>query len=153
MPPNPPSSKEELLQQTIDRFWETVPPLWSRIRSHLRSTAAEQFGITVEQFHILRHIRRGQASVSELAEAKNISRPAISQAVNLLVNKGFITRIPDTRDRRHVRLALTASGDALLDAIFDETRQWMIQILSPLSDEELQSLMHGMDSLRKTQAT
>ena len=141
------------LRQAVETFWETIPPFWQRIRAHIHLVATEQFDISVEQFHILRHIRRGQASVSELAEAKNISRPAISQAVNLLVNKGFITRIPDTRDRRHVRLALTASGDALLDAIFDETRQWMIQILSPLSDEELQSLMHGMDSLRKTQAT
>jgi DNA-binding MarR family transcriptional regulator len=141
------------LRQAVETFWETVPPFWQRIRAHIHQVATEQFDISVEQFHILRHIRRGQASVSELAEAKNISRPAISQAVNLLVNKGFITRIPDTRDRRHVRLALTASGDALLDAIFDETRQWMIQILSPLSDEELQSLTQGMDSLRKTQAT
>ena len=67
MPVETTPSKEILLQQTIDRFWETIPPLWSRIRSHLRSTAAEHFGITVEQFHILRHIHRGKNSVCELA--------------------------------------------------------------------------------------
>jgi DNA-binding MarR family transcriptional regulator len=144
-------ASDELLQQTIDRFWENFPPTWNRIKTNVRGIAAEKFGITVEQFHILRHIRRGQGSVSELAEAKNISRPAISQAVDVLVQKGLITRTPDARDRRHVQLALTASGNALLDAIFDNTRQWMMQTLSPLSDEELQALTCAMDSLRKTQ--
>ena len=105
----------------------------------------------MEQFHILRHIRGGCGSVSELAEAKNISRPAISHGVDMLVNKGLVTRTPDPRDRRHVQLALTDSGNALLDAIFKNTRQWMIQALSPLGDEELQALTRAMNSLRKVQ--
>ena len=138
------------LQQAVDAFWENLPPFWQRIRAHIRQVAAEQFDLSVEQFHILRHIRRGQASVSELAEAKNISRPAISQAVDVLVNKGFIQRMPDARDRRHVQLTLTDSGNALLDAIFADTYQWMMQLLSPMSAEELHNLVRAMDSLKKT---
>jgi DNA-binding MarR family transcriptional regulator len=145
------SKSKTLLRQTVETFWETFPPFWHRVRAHIRQ-AAEQHDLSVEQFHILRHIRRGQCSVSKLADAKNISRPAISQGVDMLVNKGFITRTTDTRDRRHVQLALTDSGNALLDTISEDTRQWMMQILSPLSDEELQALTQAMDSLRKTQA-
>ncbi len=148
-----PIHSEDLIGQAIDRFWETIPPFWHRVRAHIRQLAAEQFDISVEQFHILRNIRRGRGSVSELAEAKNISRPAISQAVDLLVNKGLITRTTNANDRRQVRLALTDSGNALLDAIFDNTRQWMAHILSPLSNEELQTLTLAMESLRKTQTT
>ena len=144
------TKSKTLLHQTVETFWETFPPFWHRIRAHIRQTA-EQQDISVEQFHILRQIRRGQCSVSELANAKNISRPAISQGVDMLVNKGFITRTTDTRDRRHVQLALTDSGNALLDSISEDTRQWMMQVLSPLSDEELQALTQAMDSLRKTQ--
>jgi DNA-binding MarR family transcriptional regulator len=136
----------------VDAFWESFPPFWQRVKTHIRDVAAQQFEISVEQFHILRHIRRGQASVSELAEAKNISRPAISQAVDLLVNKGLITRTTDAHDRRHIQLALTASGDALLDAISEDTRQWMMQTLSPLSAEELLALAQAMTSLRKVQS-
>jgi len=143
------TASKEHLRQAVDIFWETFPPFWHSIRAHIRHTAAEQFEISVEQFHILRHIRRGHGSVSELAEAKNISRPAISQGVNALVNKGLIVRAPDPRDRRHVQLALTDSGDVLLDTIFKDTRQWMMQMLAPLSDEELQLLTQAMQSLRK----
>jgi DNA-binding MarR family transcriptional regulator len=140
---------KEILRQTVETFWETIPSFWQRVRAHIRQVAVEQFDISVEQFHILRHIRRGQGSVSELAEAKNISRPAISQAVEILVKKGFIRRIPDVRDRRHVQLALTEAGNALLDAIFTDTSAWMMAILSPLSAEELTNLKQAMDSLGK----
>ena len=52
-------SKDDL-HQAVETFWETFPPFWQRIRAHIRQVATEQFEISVEQFHILRHIRRGQ---------------------------------------------------------------------------------------------
>ena len=81
---------ESLQEQAIDRFWETVPPVWNFVRSHIRATAIGNFDITVEQFHILRYVRRGTGSMSELAAAKNISRPAMSQAVDVLVKKKLL---------------------------------------------------------------
>jgi DNA-binding MarR family transcriptional regulator len=150
MPAKPPSTKEELLQQTIDRFWETIPPLWSRIRANLRSTAAEHFGITVEQFHILRHINRGMNSACELSAAIGISRPAVSQAVELLAHKGLITRQQDTSDRRYVTLALTKNGSTLLKGIFDNNRIWMLGKLDALSQAELSAAIHAMETLKKT---
>ena len=145
------TSAKDTLHQTVDFFWETFPPFWHRIRAYIRQVAMEQFAISVEQFHILRHIRRGVGSVSELAKAKKISRPAISQGVDVLVNKGLIARTPDPHDRRHIQLSLTDSGNALLDAIFEDTCQWMMQVLSILSEGELQTLSHAMESLRKIQ--
>jgi DNA-binding MarR family transcriptional regulator len=147
-----PEASRETLRQAVDTFWETIPPFWHIIRAHIRQVAMEQFEISVEQFHILRHIRRGRGSVSELAEAKNISRPAISQAVNILVNKGLVIRTPHVDDRRHIHLALTAAGNTLLDTVFEDTCQWMMQSLTPLSDAELQTLTRAMDSLKKIQS-
>src|SRR5512138_1764909 len=98
------TSQKDLQEQTIDRFWETVPPVWNFVRTHLRGTATGKFDITVEQFHVLRFVRRGPNSMSELATAKNISRPAISQAVDVLVRKGLLTRVQSTTDRRVVEL-------------------------------------------------
>lgn len=142
-------SLDHLQDQAIDRFWETVPPLWNFVRSHIRTTAAEKFDISVEQFHVLRHVRRGICSVSELATAKNISRPAISQAVDLLVHKGWLTRVQSTQDRRYVELALTEEGNALLDTVFKETRGWMKKRMSALSAEELTTLAKAMEVMKK----
>ena len=145
-----PSAKAELLQQTIDRFWETIPPIWNRIRSNLRGAATERFGISVEQFHILRHIHRGIHSMSDLAVERCTSRPAISQVVDGLANKGLITRQQDSVDRRHVQLALTESGSALLKSIFDSNRAWMLSKLDALSQEELSASIQAMQLLKKT---
>ncbi len=143
------TSFEQLQDQAIDRFWETVPPLWNFVRSHIRATATENFDITVEQFHVLRHVRRGMCSISELATAKNISRPAVSQAVDVLVNKGWLTRVQSKRDRRYVDVALTSAGNALLDTVFKETRGWMKKRLSALSAGELETMSRGMETMRK----
>ncbi len=144
---NPP--KPQQLQQAVDSFWEAFPPFWHGVRAHIRQVATEQFDIGVEQFHILRHIRRGHDTVSDLAEAKNISRPAASQAVELLVTRGLVARTRDSDDRRHVRLALTDAGSALLDAVFEDTGRWMMARFSALSDEELHALMQAMQALHR----
>ena len=144
-----PVLSNELLKQVVDAFWEGFPPYWHRVRAHIRQVALAQFDITVEQFHILRHIRKGKASISELAEAKNISRPATSQAVDVLVNKGLVIRAQVPQDRRHVHLSLTASGSSLLDAIFENTRQWMMHSLAPLSETELLALLQALEALKK----
>lgn len=143
------TSSERLRDQAIDRFWETVPPLWNSVRSHIRAAATANFDITVEQFHILRFVRRGSESLSELAKAKNISRPAMSQAVEVLVKKGLLTRIQNTQDRRYVELALTEAGNKLLDAVFQDTRQWMKKRMRGLTTAELETIAKAMEAMKK----
>jgi DNA-binding MarR family transcriptional regulator len=142
-------TSDETLQQTIDRFWETVPPIWNTVRSRVRSAATQEFEITVEQFHILRHIRKGAHSGSKLADVGRISRPAISQAVDALVNKGLVSRIQSMDDRRYVQLELTPDGAALLDAIFGQARQWMKTKLASLEADDLQAIMSGLALLKE----
>jgi len=143
-------SKDELLRLAIERFWETFPPAWSRIRGHVRTIAVEQFGITVEQFHILRHIRKGASSVSDLAEVRQISRPGVSQIVDMLVDKGLVDRQRHPDDRRYVQLELTQEGDRLLDAIFRKNQAWMMEKMAVLTPAELDEIMRALEMLRKT---
>ena len=143
------TSKAQALEQTLDKFWETIPRLWSHVRAHIRAVATEDFDISVEQFHILRFIRRGNCSVSELADARNISRPAVSQGVDALVHKRLVTRTQNKEDRRFVELELTPEGNALLDNVFQNTREWMRTGLEPFSQEELELAIRGMEVLKK----
>jgi len=139
----------ELLQTTIDKFWESVPHAWHTIRANIRETAAQDFEITVEQFHILRLVAHELDSISELARAKQISRPAVSQAVDVLVNKGLLTRGHDKNDRRYVRLELTEDGTALLKAIFERNRSWMLEKFSTLPEEDLLAMQRAFQALRE----
>ena len=140
---------EHLRNEAIDRFWETIPPVWNFVRTHIRGTATGKFEITVEQFHVLRFVGRGPNSMSELAAAKNISRPAISQAVDVLVKKGLLTRVQSVTDRRVVELYLTEEGNALLDSIFKENRAWMKERMDILTNQELETITKAMEALKK----
>lgn len=135
---------EEMLNKTIDQFWETVPRVWNLIRSHLRMLAAEQFDITVEQFHVLRLIRKGLTSVRDIADARQISCPAVSQAAEILVEKGLITRKQAKADRRFVHLELTPAGNDLLNKLFLQNRNWMMGKMVSISAEDLVLITQGL---------
>lgn len=140
---------ESLINDAIDRFWETVPPAWCKIRRNVRGIAVEYFNLTVEQFHILRLIRKGCHSVSDLAAVQQISRSAISQTMDALVGKGLVTRHEQTKDRRCVNLELTELGNNMLNAIYEKNRTWMLEKMSLLNEEEITLLRQGMEILRK----
>jgi DNA-binding MarR family transcriptional regulator len=136
------------LRQTIDQFWDTVPTVWNLIRSHLRTIATEQFDISVGQFHVLRHIRKGLTSVRDIADVRQISRPAVSQEVDLLVEKGLITRCQEVDDRRFVHLALTPEGEVLLNQVFQQNRAWMMEKMASISNEDLGLITDGLALLK-----
>ncbi len=146
-------TSEQILQHTIDRFWETFPSVWDSIRRNIHLIITDNFDITVEQFHILRLIRKGIGSVSELAAARQISRPGMSQAIDILVSKGLIVRQERPEDRRFTQLQLTSQGDELLDAIFKKNRSWMAEQLAQLGADEVSSITWGLEALKKTFAS
>jgi DNA-binding MarR family transcriptional regulator len=139
---------EENRRQTIDQIWELVPRVWNPIRNHLRTIAVVQFDISVEQFHVLRHIRKGLTSVSDIADARQISRSAVSQAAEMLVEKGLVTRRQEVDDRRFVHLALTPQGEDLLNQIFQQTRTWMMEKMTSYSAAELAMIAEGLVLLK-----
>ena len=143
------TASDNVRKRAIDSFWETVPPVWGMVRSRIRASATADFGVTVEQFHILRYVIRGLTSVSDLADARNISRPAVSQAVEVLVQKGLLSRTQDVKDRRYVTLALTPDGHALLDAVFGRTKAWMAERMRGMTRQDLSKIVEGMDALQK----
>jgi DNA-binding MarR family transcriptional regulator len=143
------TTSEIFLQTTIERFWETFPAVWDRLRSNVRAIASEQFDISVEQFQILRLIRRGRTSVSELADVKQISRSAISQAVEVLVAKGLVNRKQNTEDRRSRKLELTARGNDLLNAIYRQNRNWMMEKMSSLDPTQADCIIKSLETLKR----
>ncbi len=139
---------EESRCQTIELFWETVPIVWNLVRVQLHAVAAERFDINMEQFHVMRHIRGGLTSVSDIANARQISRSAVSQAAEQLVEKGLISRRQEAGDRRFVHLALTPEGENLLDKVFQQNRAWMMERMAPLSAEDLALISAGLVLLK-----
>jgi DNA-binding MarR family transcriptional regulator len=133
-----------------DKFWETIPPAWFQARAQIRGAADEQFNLSVEQFQVLRRIRRGFDSVSALAEEGRTSRPAVSKTVDGLVNRGLVSRLTDTQDRRHIRLSLTEEGARVMNGIFKQADDWLESRFARLTAVEREQLVSALDLLQKT---
>ena len=140
-------SHEEQLCSTIERFWEIFPRIWHRSRVHVHNIVIEDHQLTMRQFAILRSVKNGRKSVSELAERGHTSRPAISRSVDTMVNKGLITRVQDPDDRRYVELTLTEDGERLFKTLTAEIREWMSLRLGELSEEQLNMITKALELL------
>jgi DNA-binding MarR family transcriptional regulator len=135
------------LDDLIDLSMATLPAAWNIVRGHIHAVANERFEMTAEQFHIMRHISRGVNSVSQIAAAKRISPSAISQSVDILVNRGLILRSHDADDRRRITLALTPQGQKLLAEVFAETHAWLTERWQNLTPEQVETAMRGLTVL------
>ena len=80
----------------------------------------------------LRAILSGADSASELGRRMSVTKQAAAKTISLLEGRRYVTREPDSTDRRRARIRVTDRGLAMLqagEAIFDELRQgWEQQV-------------------------
>lgn len=68
-------------------------------------------GISVPQWRILAVLQeRAGCTMNELADVSTIDRTTLTRALDRMAETGLVARRGDARDRRSVRLSLTAAG-------------------------------------------
>lgn len=89
--------------------------------------ANRRYGLSPLQLQIvlgLAYATAEQGTVTHLARRLGVTKPTISAAVRMLVERGLATRTPDTTDRRRVSLTLTPDGRALADELGPYLNDW-----------------------------
>ena len=83
----------------------------------------------------LRAILSGADSASELGRRMSITKQAAAKTISVLEERRYVSRQPDSADRRRMQLRVTDRGLAMLqegETIFDELReQWERQVGAP----------------------
>jgi DNA-binding MarR family transcriptional regulator len=143
-------TSETVPDAVVESILEVLPSVWDRIRSNFRAAGTNRFGISLEQFHTLRHIYRGYCHSGEIAEKRQVSCSAVSQAVDVLVAKGLVTRIQDRGDHRQVRLELTPYARQVLDENAEENRSYIRQKIGGVDPEGRATVMRAMEILKNT---
>jgi DNA-binding MarR family transcriptional regulator len=128
----------------------------------------QRYGITVLQYRTLLYLagdpnidyivenRSNSPMVaSELAEALNVSRPNITNLLNLLIEKKLVTQEKDKNDWRKKPLVLTEHGWALIEKLEPTRHRMNKRLLAHLGDEEkacfLEALRTCLDLLNETE--
>jgi DNA-binding MarR family transcriptional regulator len=83
-------------------------------------------------------------NMSRLAEALDVVPSSASRLCDRLEATGLLRRVPDPRDRREVRLLLTAAARRLLDELRDRRRLALETVLDRMRPAERQELVRAL---------
>jgi DNA-binding MarR family transcriptional regulator len=97
----------------------------------------EQFGLTIADWRVLANLGRfGPMNAGDIAAHSTLDKPKVTRTLRALKARRLISRTTATRDRRQIRIALTAEGTAMFVTIAKRARHWEAQLLAPLSASE-----------------
>jgi len=113
------------------------------MRALTRYAAAgiEETGLGLSDFGVLEVLlHKGPLPVNTIGPIVDLTPGSISIAVDRLFEKGLVSRVESTEDRRVRIVALTPRGKDLIVAAFRKHAGQMRRVFSELSAEELRGL-------------
>ncbi|MGW1837426.1 MarR family winged helix-turn-helix transcriptional regulator [Streptomyces sp. BBFR2] len=108
-------------------------------RAQTRRMAQLDLAFTPAQSRLLRvvaHYGDTPPRMADLAARLEVVPRAVTTLVDALEAQGAVRRVPDPANRRVIRVELTATGRATLDALRSARRSAAEDILAPLSAEQ-----------------
>ncbi len=108
--------------------------------------------LSIKEMHLLEAVGKGDEqgrTVSEIADAMNITRPTATVAINKLEKRGYLEKQPDEEDGRTVRITLTRSGKRIDHFHRLYHYNMVTKISESLTDEEKASLFQGIQKLNE----
>jgi DNA-binding MarR family transcriptional regulator len=135
------ADREALLQQLLDARACLVRGLGGM-------EALLKVDMTMAQLKTLIFLtHEGVCPMSQLADGLGIGRPAASLLIDRLVQLGLVHRWEDSADRRRTLVELSETGRELASQLYEGGRQQMIELVSHMSDEDLEALVRGLSAL------
>ena len=108
--------------------------------------------LSIKEMHLLEAVGKGDEqgrTVSEIADAMNITRPTAPVAINKREKRGYLEKQPDDEDGRTVRITLTRSGKRIDHFHRLYHYNMVTKISESLTDEEKASLFQGIQKLNE----
>jgi DNA-binding MarR family transcriptional regulator/predicted enzyme related to lactoylglutathione lyase len=101
---------------------------------------------------ILFGIHSGNGTPADLPFGLGVSRQAVSQVIDVLVQRGYVERHPDPGDRRRISLELTERGQEVVEAVWRGTEAIDGQLATRLSAEQIEAMRSGLMALADIKA-
>lgn len=107
------------------------------------------YGLTPQQFGLLRFLWEEDGITQvELSNRSQIDRTTIGGLIDKLEQLALVKRMPHPDDRRAYRISLTETGKSLEKELAPLADELQATILSPLSAEEVESLVTILQKIR-----
>jgi DNA-binding MarR family transcriptional regulator len=102
--------------------------------------------INLTQFQYIGVINKyGDLTFTGLAQALNLSKPAVTSIIHKLIEQGYVTKKQSEADRRVFHIYLTEAGKQVAEAYEDSRREYVDGIHRRLTDSEFDRLLELME--------
>ena len=124
------------------------------VRRRISRLLATKGDVTMQQYNVLRILRgAGENGLPTLSIAERMieEAPGITRLIDRLEAKGLVSRDRAAEDRRQVVCRITPKGMAKLKALDPLVQDPDADVLSGLSDPEVETLIRLLNRVRTTQ--
>lgn len=106
--------------------------------------------ITLPQFLILDFLaRENEPKMTALAHFMHVTTAAMTGIIDRLVRDGYVLRGHDSKDRRIVKIRLTAKGAELVKKVYKQRRQMIIDIFGRISEADRQDYLRILKQIKE----
>ena len=121
----------------------------SRLYDKFSLPICEREGISKVEMDVLaflaNHPERNTAK--DITEMRMLPKANVSQAVEALIQKGFLSRTPDKSDRRKIRLFVTESAEQTVNAVHEMQHGFYESIFEGFSAEECSDFTDAVNKI------
>ncbi|GBD30537.1 HTH-type transcriptional regulator MhqR [bacterium HR32] len=124
------------------RLWLRLLSASNLVKSEVQSRLRKTFGISLARFDLMAQLERYPEGLPMRALSRRMMVTAgnVTRLVDQLEAEGLVTRQPDRRDRRAVRVRLTPEGRRRFRSMAAVHETWIVELFRGLSREEREGL-------------
>lgn len=135
-----------IIQELIDRYVSVSFQVHKKAEYLIKGQIGDE--LTNDQHYILRYIHQSRECTStELADAFEVNKSAITAIINRMADRGLIQRTRDENDRRVVYLTLTKEGSTLYETCQDKVQQLVESIITQFDETEITNFINTYEKL------
>ena len=112
-------------------------------------------GISHAEWMVLHHLiyfskenKKDEMVISDLQCRMNVTKPAVSQFLNTLEDKGYILREISSKDRRAVVVSITEKGNAMMKENMEKANRFFNVIIEKMGRGNFENMMNLAESMK-----
>lgn len=122
---------------------------WKKLKHELQKELYRLgYDITVDQWVIIYELyTKGTLSQIDLATNTYKDAPTVTRIIDLLLNKGYVEKVPCPVDRRKFRISLSRKGKEMVDDFHPHLMAFRRKGWTNLSEEDFYTLQRLMNQV------
>lgn len=133
-------------KQFIENLLAVLPYWQYKLVKPLRQALKSEMGL--ESYYGLQTLRHfGPLTMTEFAQNLKITKQQATKTIDGLYREQLVQRLPDSTDRRYIRIEITDLGRETLYRIFNQDALFLDKLEDKIGRDDLEALKASIETL------